>query len=84
MTTRINAVKQTTSLAGLAGVAAAMLLAATALTVAPGPAQAFPAYAQKTGMVCGVCHVNPAGGGKLSAYGIKWFTGGMKAPKPKK
>ncbi len=84
MRTIANAINRTMILAGIAGVAAAMLLAATMLTVAPQPAQAFPAYAQKTGMTCGACHVNPKGGGALNAYGIKWVTGGMKAVKPKK
>jgi mono/diheme cytochrome c family protein len=53
--------------------------AATLLIAAPQKAAAHPAYAQKTGQVCGVCHVNPKGGGTLTKTGIKWVTGGMKA-----
>ena len=30
---------------------------------------ALPDYATKTGQACGVCHVNPAGGGALTARG---------------
>lgn len=62
------------------GVAAAVVVAAVMLTAAPRAARAFPAYAEKTGMTCGVCHNNPKGGGPLNAYGVKWFTGGMKTP----
>ncbi len=67
--------------AGAAGLAGAALVAAGAILLPPQPAQAFPAYAQKTGFVCGICHVNPKGGGKLSEFGIKWVSGGMKPPK---
>ncbi len=79
MTTNSTTITRTTILAATAGGAAAILLAAAALTIAPRSAQAFPAYAQKTGFVCGVCHVSAKGGGPLNAYGIKWVTGGMKA-----
>jgi mono/diheme cytochrome c family protein len=73
-------IRQTTFISGMGSVAAIALLAAATLTVAPRSAQAFPAYAQKTGITCGGCHVNAAGGGKLTAFGTKWFTGGMKVP----
>ncbi len=77
MTIRIS--KPTTTL--LAGLTGTVLLTAGALLLPMGPAQAFPAYAQRTGFTCGVCHENPKGGGKLNAYGTKWFVGGMKIPK---
>ena len=83
MTTKTTTITRTTILCGTAGVAAATALAALTLTLTPRPAQAFPAYAQRTGFVCGVCHVNPKGGGALNAYGIKWVTGGMKSVAPK-
>jgi mono/diheme cytochrome c family protein len=84
MTMKATITKRTITLAGAAGVTAAMLAAATLLVATQRPAQAFPAYAQKTGYECGVCHVNPKGGGALNAYGTKWFTGGMKPLKPPK
>ncbi len=76
-------IARTTVFAGTVYVTAVIGAAATMLIVAPQKAAAHPAYAQKTGNTCGVCHVNPKGGGTLSKYGIKWVTGGMKA-KPKK
>ncbi|MBI2909542.1 MAG: hypothetical protein HYX92_18010 [Chloroflexi bacterium] len=33
------------------------------------PSEAMPDYAAKTGQACGTCHVNPAGGGTLTATG---------------
>ncbi len=71
-------------LVGAAGAAAAMLVAAATLVATPRPAEAFPAYAQRTGWHCSICHVNPKGGGPLNAHGTKWVTGGMKVPRSKK
>ena len=48
----------------LVGVIAALLM-----LVQPAPISALPDYATKTGQACGVCHVNPAGGGALTARG---------------
>ena len=48
------------------------LLAFTILTLTldrPMPAAALPDYSAKTGQACGVCHVNPAGGGPLTLRG---------------
>jgi mono/diheme cytochrome c family protein len=83
MTIETTKITRTTARAGAAGVTAAMLVAATTLVATPRPAQAFPAYAQKTDLHCSVCHVNPKGGGPTNAYGTKWFTTGMKVPKRK-
>jgi mono/diheme cytochrome c family protein len=80
MTIKATRITRTTALAGAAG---AMLLAATTLVATPQPAEANPAYAQRTGLHCSVCHVNPKGGGPTNAYGTKWFTTGMKIPKKK-
>ena len=63
--------------AGVVGAAAAAYL------LAPEPASAFPAYAQKTGQHCAYCHINPKGGGGLNKFGQKWVMQGMKG-KPKK
>ena len=69
----------------IAGTAAVAVLVAAVLlfTAASRTAEAFPAYAEKTGYHCAVCHENPKGGGPLNKFGIKWVTSGMKA-KPKK
>ncbi len=45
------------------------VLAALLMMVQPVPTSALPDYATKTGQACGVCHVNPAGGGALTARG---------------
>lgn len=45
------------------------MVAALAMLVQPLPISALPDYATKTGQACGVCHVNPAGGGALTARG---------------
>jgi hypothetical protein len=65
-------------LAGGAGLVAAVLVAAAALTVAPRTAQALPQYAQQTGLPCAQCHVNPAGGGKLKPFGQRFKAKGHK------
>ena len=83
MTIRATTMTRTTALAGAAGATAALLMVGATLVVTPQPAQAFPAYAQKTDLHCSVCHVNPKGGGPTNAYGTKWFTTGMKVPKKK-
>jgi hypothetical protein len=62
--------------AGALCLAAAMFVAA--LTFAAQRAEALPAYAQQTGKACGYCHVNPAGGGKLTGNGSKFQKNGHK------
>jgi hypothetical protein len=76
-----SVMKQVTRLELLGAIAIAVTGAV--YLVLPQKAAAFPAYAQKTGYPCGVCHVSPKGGGPLNKFGIKWVTGGMKS-KPKK
>jgi hypothetical protein len=65
-------------LAGAAGFAAAVIVGAATLTLSPRNAEALPAYAQQTGLPCGQCHVNPAGGGDLKAFGKKFQANGHK------
>ena len=55
-----------------------LLFAATVVVVAPREAAATPAYAQQTGKPCGQCHVNTAGGGKLTSFGSKFQANGHK------
>jgi hypothetical protein len=64
---------------GLAGAVALMVgLAAFAV---PRSAGALPAYAQQTGLACGRCHVNPAGGGARNAFGKAFAANGHVVPK---
>ncbi len=74
-----NTTTRATVLAGTVYATAVIGITAATILVSPQRAIAFPAYAQKTGQHCAVCHVNPKGGGTLTKSGTKWFTGGMKA-----
>jgi hypothetical protein len=42
------------------------------------PANAKPEFAAQTKLPCGQCHQNPAGGGKLKAFGEKFKANGNK------
>ncbi len=75
-----NRLKQTGILAWMAGVAVATLLVTATMVLAPREAAATAAYGQQTGMACGQCHVNPAGGGKLTTFGMNWQAKGHKLP----
>ncbi len=57
---------------------ATALLAAVMLVTAPRHASAKPEFAAQTGLPCGQCHTNPAGGGKLKAFGEKFKANGNK------
>ena len=67
----------------LAGVGAAALILAFAAFAATRPAVALPAYAQQTGLACGRCHVNPAGGGPRNAFGNAFAANGHKVASAK-
>jgi hypothetical protein len=69
---------------GLAGILAAILMAGSAISLVPRPASALPAYSQQTGLGCGRCHVNPAGGGPNTAFGKAFAANGHKVPSKKK
>jgi len=56
----------------VAAAASAVLIAGAGLMLSPRVAEATPQFAQQTGRACGVCHVNPAGGGKLKPAGEKF------------
>lgn len=68
-------------LGGIASIGFAVLLAGAAVTVTPKQAQALPKYAAQTGLPCGRCHVNPAGGGPRTAFGKAFAANGHKIPK---
>ena len=63
---------------GLAG-AVALIVGLAAFAV-PRPAGALPAYAQQTGLSCGRCHVNAAGGGARTRFGNAFMANGHKVP----
>jgi mono/diheme cytochrome c family protein len=69
---------------GLAGALATASIVALAAFTAPRPADALPAYAQQTGLACGRCHVNPAGGGPRTSFGNAFAANGHKVPSAKK
>lgn len=64
------------------GVAVVVAAAIAALQFAASSvAQAKPEYAAQTGLPCGQCHVNQAGGGKLKSFGEKFKANGYKLKK---
>jgi mono/diheme cytochrome c family protein len=65
---------------GLAGAGAAVLILGLAFIATPRPADALPAYAKQTGLSCGSCHVNAAGGGPRNAFGKAFAANGHKLP----
>jgi hypothetical protein len=74
---------QKTQFARIAFRTGASILAVTGLlalgvSVAPRQASAKPEFAAQTGLSCGQCHANPAGGGKLKAFGEKFKANGNK------
>lgn len=58
--------------------AAIWLVAGLAMMSTVQTAKATPQYSQQTGKPCGYCHVNPGGGGKLTAAGKKFQKNGHK------
>ena len=68
-------------LGGVASIGFALLLAGAAVTATPQQALATPQYAAQTGLPCGRCHVNPAGGGPRNAFGKAFAANGHKLKK---
>jgi hypothetical protein len=68
----------------MVGLAAAMAVAGMVAISVPRPAGALSSYAQQTGLSCGRCHTNPAGGGKLTAFGSDFAANDHKVPEKKK
>jgi hypothetical protein len=56
------------------------LTAVAATLVIVAQAVALPSYATQTGKSCGYCHVNPGGGGTLTAAGTAYKNNGHKLP----
>jgi hypothetical protein len=69
---------RTTGLCLAAGIATALFAGATLALVGTTPANAKPEFAAQTKLPCGQCHVNPAGSGKLKAFGEKFKANGNK------
>jgi hypothetical protein len=67
----------TTGLCLPAGIVAVLFAGAAAL-VGTTPANAKPEFSAQTKLPCGQCHANPAGGGKLKAFGEKFKANGFK------
>ena len=65
----------------VAGIGTALLLGVTAALTVSTPASAKPEFAAQTGLPCGQCHSNPAGGGKLKPFGEKFKENGFKVKK---
>jgi len=61
-----------------ATLARALMLAVTVFT--PQGAKALPAYAARTGLACGQCHVDPGGGGPRNAFGRAFARNGHQIP----
>ena len=69
-----------TFLATAAGLVFVVRIAAVASSLAPRTVQALPLYAQRTGLVCGQCYVNPAGGGPRTGFGRAFAANGHRLP----
>jgi hypothetical protein len=57
-----------------------VLLCAALVVASSVPTQARPAYALRTGLPCGQCHINPAGGGPRTAFGKAFAANGHRVP----
>ena len=69
-------VVRTAMIAGAAGLASALLLAAATLVMSPREAVANPTFAQQTGQPCGKCHT--AKPPELNSYGKSFKARGNK------
>jgi hypothetical protein len=65
---------------GLAGALATALVVGVGAFSVSQRADALPAYAQQTGLACGRCHVNPAGGGARTSFGNAFQANSHKVP----
>lgn len=58
------------------GAIAVLVFLVTGILMGEQPAHALPEYAARTGEYCGVCHVNPGGGGPRTLRGVLWSAQG--------
>ena len=65
------------------GLAGAVAVAGLVALSVPRPAGALSSYTQQTGLPCGRCHTNPAGGGKLTSFGSEFAANDHKVPQKK-
>lgn len=60
---------------------AAILIGSIMTVIVSQPANAKPEFAAQTGLPCGKCHQNPAGGGPRKPFGEKFKANGFKLSK---
>lgn len=58
----------------------AALLAVTISYTGSRTAEALPAYAARTGLPCGQCHISPLGGGPRTTFGRAFAANGHRLP----
>lgn len=67
-----------TFIVGASALAVTTLFGAAMLIASSVGVSAKPEFTQQTKLPCGQCHSNPAGGGKLKAFGEKFKANGNK------
>jgi hypothetical protein len=60
------------------GITGAVFIVGAVAVFGAAPANAKPEFSAQTKLPCGQCHANPAGGGKLKAFGEKFKAKGNK------
>ena len=60
------------------GITGAVFVVGAVAVFGAAPANAKPEFSAATKLPCGQCHANPAGGGKLKAFGEKFKANGNK------
>lgn len=60
------------------GIMGSVLVSGAAAVFLAAPANAKAEFSAQTKLPCGQCHANPAGGGKLKAFGEKFKAKGNK------
>ena len=60
------------------GITGAVFVVGAVAVFGAAPANAKPEFSAETKLPCGQCHANPAGGGKLKAFGEKFKANGNK------
>jgi hypothetical protein len=65
-------------LVGTCVVAAGMMIVGATSLIGSRHANAKPEFATQTGLPCGKCHQNPAGGGPRKPFGDKFKENGFK------